>query len=287
MLSKKFLQKVNERPRGRGPAPLVALGAGAAAVVAGTLVSWAVGLAVLAVGAGAAYLVYREHAKKRISCVSYDIGGDRRMAERLERVVKACGILASSEKIWRRSKPGDPRKPASGAGERANVRVGRLEKPGMETNVDVHGIDSGETAAFFFPEAFLVLEDDRYRAFSYKSLRVVFTSAKIVEPGEILSDTEVLGETYQYVLADGTPDRRFGSNPRLPEVLYGDLDLSAEGWKGMSIRVSRESAAAQFVLAFAEERDMERYEQWRGTRPAGDRSRTDPTHEPEGATTAS
>lgn len=288
MLSKQFLQKVNERPRGRGSAPLVALGALAAAAVVGLLASGFAALAVLAAGAGAAYLVHRKHAQRRTLHVSYDLGGDRRMAARLERIGKACGILASSEKVWRREKPGDARKPTKTPGERPVVRVGRLETPGIETNVEVYGMSSGETAVFFFPEAFLVFEDDRYRAFSYKSLSVVFTPEKTPEPGEVLSDTEVLGETYLYMSSDGTPDRRFGSNPRMPEVLYGDLDLSAEGWRGMRIRVSKESAAAQFVLAFAEERDVERYEQWRGTRPAGDRGKPDVSYEvlgvPAGAT---
>lgn len=274
MLSKQFLQRVNERPRGRGPAPLVALGVVIAAAVVGFLVSWFVGLAVLVVGAGAAYLLYAKHSKRQTARVSYDLDADRLMSAHFARVGKACGILATSEEVWNRGKTSD-----SAKNERAMVRVGRLEKPGIETNVEVWGIDSGETTAYFFPEAVLVLEDDLYRAFSYKTLRVTFASEKVAEPGKVFSDTEVLGETYLYTLSDGSPDRRFGSNPRLPEVLYGDLDLSADGWKGVSIRASKESAAAQFVLAFAEEQDTERYEQWRGTRPAGDRGKLDPTHE--------
>lgn len=274
MLSKQFLQQVNERPRGRGPAPLMALGAVIAAAVVGFLVSWFVGLAVLVVGAGAAYLLYAKHAKRQTSRVSYDLGGDRLMTAHFARVGKACGILDTSEGVWNRGKTSD-----SAKNERAMVRVGRLEKPGIETNVEVWGIDSGETTAYFFPEAVLVLEDDLYRAFSYKTLQVTFSSEKVAESGKVFSDTEVLGETYLYTLSDGSPDRRFGSNPRLPEVLYGDLDLSADGWKGVSIRASKESAAAQFVLAFAEEQDAERYEQWRGIRPASDRGKLDPTHD--------
>jgi hypothetical protein len=224
------------------------LGAVIAAAVVGFLVSWFVGLAVLVVGAGAAYLLYAKHAKRQTSRVSYDLGGDRIMTAHFARVGKACGILDTSEGVWNREKTSD-----SAKNERALVRVGRLEKPGIETNVEVWGIDSGETTAYFFPE--------------------------VAESGKVFSDTEVLGETYLYTLSDGSPDRRFGSNPRLPEVLYGDLDLSADGWKGVSIRASKESAAAQFVLAFAEEQDTERYEQWRGIRPEGDRGKLDPTHD--------
>lgn len=279
MLSKKFLQEVNERPRGRGWAPLVALGALAVAAVAGFLVSWSVAGGVLVVGLGAAFVLHRNHAASQTRKVIYELGGDRRMAEHFACVGKACEILSASEKVWRRYNPGDsPGKPAASE-KRTMVRVGRLEKPGIETNVEVWGMDSGETAVYFFPEAVLILEDDLYRAFSYKSLTVNFVSEKVAEQGEIPSDAEVLGETYLYTLSDGEPDRRFGSNPRLPEVLYGDLDLSAGGWKGMSVRVSKESAAAQFVLAFIGDQDPERHEHRRGVRPAEGRGQPNKTHE--------
>lgn len=266
----------------------MALGILAAAAVVGFLVSWPVAGAVLVVGLGAAFALYRQHTASQTRKVAYDLGGDRRMAEHFVRVGKACGILSTSEKIWRRDNPGGSREKPAVSGERTIIRVGQLKKPGIETNVDVWGMDSGETAIYFFPEAVLILEDDRYRAFSYKSLTVNFVSERVAEQGEIPSDTEVLGETYLYTLSDGGPDRRFGSNPRLPEVLYGDLDLSAGGWKGMSARVSKESAAAQFVLAFIGDQDPERQERWQGVRPAEGRGQPNKTHEvlgvPAGAT---
>lgn len=248
-------------------------------------------LAVLAAGAGAAYLVYKKDAERRTKRVTYDLGGDREMAARFARIGKACEILSTAEKLWLRESSGE--RPGKSTGERSPLRVGRLEKPGISTNVDVWGLDAresdaGASAIFFFPEAVLILEDDRYRALSYKSFEVTFSPEKTAEPGEVPSDAEVLGETYLYTLSDGGPDRRFGSNPRLPELLYGDLDLSADGWRGMKPRVSREAVAAQFVLAFAQDGDTERHERWQGTRPAQNRGRADGTHEvlgvPAGAT---
>lgn len=292
MLSKKFLQEVNERPRGRGPAPLVALGSLAAAAVVGFLVSWLAAAAILMLGGISALLIYRKDAARRIKGVDYDLGGDREMAARFAFIGKAAEILSTSENVWLREgssrSSGKKSSNPGGAEERKSVRVGRLEKPGISTNVDVWGLAAEDTVIYFFPEAVLVLEDDRYRAISYKTFNVLFASEKVAERGTVPSDTEVLGETYLYTLSDGEPDRRLGSNPRLPEVLYGDLDLLADGWRGLKLRVSKETAAAQFVLAFAREEDPERHERWQGTRPALDRGRADGTHEilglPTGAT---
>lgn len=275
MLSKRTLEEINSRPRGRGWSPLVALGAAAAAFAVALLFSYALALAVLAAGAAGYGLLRRREAHKRMVRLSYGLL-DPETEARFANVRKACEILAASEKIWHVAKGEVPLPKHKTSDEEVEVRV--FDPPGISADVDVWGIAAGDSRVFFLPECVLIYEGDLYRAISYKSFSATIGSERIVEEGEVPSDTEIVGHTWRYVREDGSPDGRFGANPRLPEVLYGVLELSSETWPGLSLRVSSESAAAQFVLAFlAEHQDPDRYEQWRGVRPYEERE--DTTHQ--------
>ena len=277
MLSKRTLEELNSRPRGRRWSPLVAIGAAAAALAVALLFSYALALAVLAAGAAGYGLLHRREARRRTVRLSYGLL-DPETEARFANVRKACEILATSEKIWRVGEGEVPVPKHKSSNE--EVEVGIFDPPGISADVEVWGIAAGDSRVFFLPECVLIHEGDLYRAISYKSFSATIRSERSVEEGEVPDDAEVVGHTWRYVREDGSPDGRFGANPRLPEVLYGVVELSSETWSGLSLRVSSESAAAQFALAFVVGRqDPDRYERWRGVRPYGERGKEDTTHQ--------
>jgi DnaJ-like protein len=275
MLSKRTLEELNSRPRGRRWSPFVALGAGVAALAVALLFSYALAFAVFAAGAAGYGLLHRREAQRRTVRLSYGLL-DPETEARFANVRKACEILAASEKIWRIQKDEVPVPKHKTSDEEVEVRI--FDLPGISADVDVWGIAAGDSRVFFLPECVLTYEGDLYRAISYRSFSATIGSERTVEEGEVPDDAEVVGHTWRYVREDGSPDGRFGANPRLPEVLYGVLELSSETWPGLSLRVSNESAAAQFALAFVAGReDPDRYERWHGVRPYEERE--DPTHQ--------
>ena len=63
-----------------------------------------------------------------------------------------------------------------------------------------------------------------------------FTMAELMDADEVIEDkavpkdSQVVGQTWQYVNKSGGPDKRFKNNRRLPICLYGELELhSASG----------------------------------------------------------
>lgn len=278
MLSKRTLEELNSRPRGRRWSPLVAIGAAVAALAVALLFSYPLALAVLAAGTAGYWLLHRREARRRTVWLSYGLL-DPETEARFAHVRKACEILAASEKI-RRVEKGEVPVPKHRKTSDEEVEVRIFDPPGISADVDVWGIAAGDCRVFFLPECVLVYEGGLYRAISYRSFSVTIRSERTVEEGEVPDDAEVVGHTWRYVREDGSPDGRFGANPRLPEVLYGVLELSSETWPGLSLRVSSESAAAQFALAFvARRRDPDRYERWSGVRPYEERGKEDPTHQ--------
>lgn len=282
MLDRKTLERINERPRGRGSAPYVALGAVVAALLCALLLSYALAAAVLLAGGALAFLLHRRDAEARSVKLLYDLKGED--AARFAEVASACEALAGARQVWRAEEvPGErdvafgAAVPVSDQSARPPAEVGLLETPGFSANVDVWGIRAGGTGLFFLPECVLVHEGDRYRAVSYASFGVLYGPSRVAETGEVPGDAEVVGATWRYVRADGRPDPRRLSNPRYPVVAYGLLTLTglssgggAAGTGGLRLLVSNKAAAVRFARAFGdgreEERDRDAYASARETR---------------------
>jgi DnaJ domain len=255
MLNRRTLKRINERPRKMNRLPLVAIGVGSVALAALLVTltsSLPLALAALLAGALGALGAYWRERTKRISSLAYDdLDGD--LAAGFTAVREACEDLASSEKIWRvPDRPDRAQKSGDDAlsPAREHVRVGLLETPGIRANVPIWGIDAGNKQIFFFPEGVLIYRGERYEGVSYKSFKVSFSSVRFFEEEAVPEDAEVVGRSWRYTREDGSPDRRYASNPQIPVVLYGLLRLTSPSGLGVRLQVSNRTAAARFARAF-------------------------------------
>lgn len=252
MLNRRSLQRINERPRNLNRLPFIAIGAVTlvlALVLALLLSMPLLELGVLAAGGLSLLGVYRSQRAKMITVLTYDL--DAEIGARFDGIQEALESLASAEKVWRvdgRTGQRDRgRKPDAPSGIQA-ARVGRLKTPGIRTNIPIRGIDAGRKI-FFFPEAVLVLEED-YTPIPYESLEVFFSSERRLEEGKVPTDAKVIGRTWRYTRDDDSPDRRYTSNPEIPVVLYGLLEISGPSGLEVMLLVSDKDAAAGFARAF-------------------------------------
>ena len=267
MLNRRTLQRINERPRKVERRPLVVVGAGAlilATVLALPLSMPLPALGVLAVGALGVLGVYRAQSAKMVTTLTYDLDSEARA--RLDGIQEALASLASADKVWRVARDAGQRdrsqKPGSSDSSRDGhqpVRVGRIKIPGIRANIPIWGIEASEQQIFFFPEAVLNLKE-RYTPIPYDSLEVSFSAERRPEEEEVPADAEVVGQTWRHVGRDGSPDRRYTSNPEIPVVLYGLLEISGPSGFEMLLLVSDREAAAGFARIFGsdtETRDTE------------------------------
>jgi hypothetical protein len=281
MLTRSTLARINNRPRKINRLPLAVIGAGSLAL-SGVLFMLASSpllvLATLAVGVLGILGAYMVQKARSITSLTYDdLDGD--LAIRFAAVREACKDLASSEKIWRLTEP--PERRTLKAGDvsfppaREPVRVGLLEPPGIRANIPIWGIDAGERKIFFFPEAVLIYQGERYEGISYKSFKVSFSPARFFEEEAVPEDAEVVDRTWRYTREDGGPDRRYAPNPQIPVVLYGLLRITGPSGLDMSLQVSSSAAAARFARAFgAKERERAREEDRRRAASESERQKS-------------
>lgn len=225
-----------------------ALGAVVAAVAVGLLVSYALGAAVLLLGAAVFSLGRRGAGGPKVR-LFYNL--DAEAEARFSGVQKACEALAGSEKVWRvddgEGETADGE--MSPAGPRHQVSVGPLETPEFSANVEIWGIESDGEKLFFLPECVLSYSDERYRPISYGSFGVVYGQSRIAEDGEVPGDAEVGAEPERFPGTNGT--RRPQELGRSPVVAHGSLTITGitEG-QTLRLLVSNKARAVRFARPF-------------------------------------
>jgi len=105
---------------------------------------------------------------------------------------------------------------------------------------------------FILPGLLLVVKQTSdFALINLTEVRVEFEPTKFLEEETVPADTTTVGETWKKVNKDGSPDRRFTNNFRIPVVLYGTLRFaSAAGLKEEYV-FSNAEKAKRFSDAFA------------------------------------
>ena len=225
----------------------VALGAVVAAVAVGLLVSYALGAAVLLLGAAVALVLGRGGYGSPKVELFYNL--DAEAEARFSEVRAACEALAGSEKVWRvegeeETAQGD----VVPMGTRHPVSTGLLKTPGFSANVEVWGIEDGGAKLLFLPECVLSYRDERYRPISYDSFGVVYAQSRRAEDGEVPGDAEVVEDAARLPVTNGARRLREAGHP---VVAYGLLAITgiAEG-QTTRLLVSNKARAVRFARQF-------------------------------------
>jgi hypothetical protein len=272
MLDKRKLSRINDRPRGRGSAVYTALATLVVAAAVAFLISYAAAGMVFLGGTVGVFLLHKRDVEARTTRLIYDLDGEA--AARFASVQKACKALSDANKVWRIEgearggySPGEEVLSFDAGISRSPVEVSLLEMPGISANVDIWGIKTDAVSLFFLPEGGLWYKDDRYRAISYGSLNVAYRPVRSIEEGDVPEDAEIVGETWQHVKPDGSPDIRYPNNPRYAIALYGLLSVTGTE-PNLRLLVSNKGTAARFAQAFgANQRRASKRSRSRGYSP--------------------
>lgn len=193
-----------------------------------------------------------DHLHGRVT-LNYDL--DPFAAQEFDRLRLAIGSLGTCQVVRHTAAAAAviDTKRNSGASQAVradNVHTVEGKPRRIECNLDVPILPAGARTLYFFPDRLLVYDGTRVGAVSYRELRGVAGTTRFIESGSAPSDSQVVGQTWQYVNKSGGPDRRFNNNRQLPIMLYGILDLSsATGLKDqfMCSRPDVASSAAQAI----------------------------------------
>lgn len=152
------------------------------------------------------------------------------LAEALESATKCSRVW---DVLERQSVDRSERSAASSAVDREVVKVSRKSTPWVDDQTAGYcfGNENGDPLVFY-PGFLLVDGGERSgpALISYRDLSVSFSISRFIEEDEecVPDDSEVIDETWAKVNRDGSPDRRFKENYRMPVVAYGTLALKTK-----------------------------------------------------------
>src|SRR5205085_10464807 len=71
--------------------------------------------------------------------------------------------------------------------------------------------------------ALYLVSRQSYAVIDEREIQLNIASSRFIEEEGVPSDSEVVGETWKRANKDGSPDRRFADNYRIPIAKYGEV----------------------------------------------------------------
>jgi hypothetical protein len=174
--------------------------------------------------------------KYKMPFLVYDITPERKKT--IQDFYDEISKLEESEKIWmvsKRKRNEDTRYTAG-----ADTAISRdfayfshvAFVNGLQTNVYTPAIGK---RIFFFPDSILYHNGGEIEFISFNDIKINLMASQFRESEDIPSDSEKTGSTWQYVNNDGSPDRRFKDNRKIPIMKYCEITIKSDD--GFSFRI--------------------------------------------------
>lgn len=199
----------------------------------------------------------RTNLENTVIAVDFDMRTE--IAGPYRRMQQAFDALRASSQVW--SVETEQRIDRVRARAWAETVVGR--KPvGLtrEASRLVHTADQplafetrgGRTTAYVYPGFVLMQSRDDFALVDFADLTVEATGIRFSDSGAVPNDSEIVGETWAKANKDGTRDKRFKHNRKIPIMQYSGLKISSPGGLNEAYLVSRALVCETFARALNE-----------------------------------
>ena len=176
--------------------------------------------------------------------INLEYSFDAEKQDEYTRRIDAWELLAEGEKEWQilGEQYNNSRKGSRGAGQnikRVECKIHKGHPYYISTNVDTIQIDLAQK------EQLIILPDKVFRvrkrkiyAIDYSDFRVSVSSVIFAERECLPKDAVVVGQTWQYVNVNGTPDQRYRNNKQVPLCQYGQVFLRSSTGLNVELHIS-------------------------------------------------
>jgi hypothetical protein len=154
-----------------------------------------------------------------------------RLVEGYSDMVSAFTTLRTVDKFWHvtfQQANLDTKAAASTNVTRTEIHIDFSGVSVITTTEKVLHIENRNGGEFYLYPNFILYykNNDEIALIDYSDLVIQFSQQLFLEENDSLPrDAKVIGETWYRVNKDGSPDRRFVSNHKIPKVLYGAVHL--------------------------------------------------------------
>jgi len=185
---------------------------------------------------------------RKIIDVDYELDGST--FEKYEKFIKSLDDLNNSQNLWLINNSQslytlNQRKANAGAGRLINRTalaspvIGAPDKKirqfSIKPNEKTVMLKFAKSHLLFLPEMMLLKTGKNVVGLSYDNLTINSGTIRFIEDGVVPRDAVVVDYTWKYVNKNGSPDKRYSNNIKLPICIYGRMTLSSG--KGLNIEI--------------------------------------------------
>lgn len=173
---------------------------------------------------------YYEYLKKQNDqCkVDIEIQMDSVLDEKYLKLQYAFDELMTSNKIWDKTSAvtnSDNRSAANSSIERKETQIAYKKIPFINSKYEAMCFKNQNGSDIYLYPGFAALFDNNnnFGLIELEKLSIKHKTYNFLEEEKIPNDTKIVGETWKKVNKNGTPDKRFKENYKIPVVEYGEL----------------------------------------------------------------
>lgn len=108
---------------------------------------------------------------------------------------------------------------------RKQVKIEKKKPYFLLSNEDAYCVKLKKEKMYILPDMAIFVSGRKIGAVALSSMKLNFGTMQFVEEGSTPSDAAIVRQTWKYVNNNGTPDRRYNGNRRLPVCLYAVVNI--------------------------------------------------------------
>jgi hypothetical protein len=184
--------------------------------------------------------------------VNLEYSFDAEKQDEHTRRIDAWQLLVEGDKEWQvlSEQFNSNTKVNAGAGrnlKRVECKIKKGHPYYIRTNVDTIEIRlHNKESLIILPDKVFFVRKRKVGMIDYSDFRISVSSVRFVERDGVPKDAQVVGQTWQYVNRNGTPDQRFKNNKQIPVCLYGQVFLRSSSGLNVELQISNFQNARDF-----------------------------------------
>ena len=190
--------------------------------------------------------------------VNYEL--DTEAANEWEKFAEFFSTLKTSKRLWviETSQSVMNTKTNAGAGRNLTrsqltlkkTKANRIIGFGVFSNSPCFKLKGKQCTILFLPCDIIIKKGKHIVACSYENLEIRTGTTNFIETDPVPKDATIIRYTWQFVNKDGSADRRYSNNRKLPVCQYGRIMLQAGDQIGVEIHASNAATTANIGTAY-------------------------------------
>jgi len=197
------------------------------------------------------FFAYRAMKKRRKNIIELVYELDDQSKYLYDSLVDAYNLMVSADKVWNIGSTSEISEWKTSAGATSSLETESLVfgfgfPSFIESNMQPPYFDFGNSQIYFLPEKILIKHNGEYLIKGYSAIKVRSDVSKCREYGSIPKDAQIMGETWLKVNRNGTRDKRFKNNKKIPICRYEKIYLKVNGFN-IGIMLSKYGLGQKFT----------------------------------------